>query len=232
MIPMEGSAMRLKRLSQIVMLAALSSSCSYVLDSVLAPFAPDFLPTLGDVAGGIQVGNVVAPASTPASIDEEGEQQSWSMDYAMYVYRSEESPYAGMELVGRSFLANAAWVWTGYEATVETVYDAYGVPLYDEIVPSYPTYDFTLTAGYDAATGIVNEEATSAAFIDTTAPSGTLYYRLARVTLYRNVWDTTLTLNTYDENGVVTGSREQDVTEWDYSLSPSASGWASITNTP
>lgn len=212
--------------------ALISSSCSYVLDSVLAPFAPDFTPTLRDAAGGVEVVDDVVVATAQPSDESYGEPVSWSMPYALYVFRSASSPYGGMELVARKYLDNAAVSRTGQRPYVAITYDWDGDPLYDTIEWEHPVYDFTLAAGSDAD-GVVNAIAgTDPAWLDAAAPLGESFYRLSRVWLYRSVTETTLELNIYDSDGTVTSTSDETVYEISYSLSSSTSGWASVVNEP
>jgi hypothetical protein len=221
--------MRLKHNVLVLVLAALASSCSYLLDSVLAPFAPDFLPELSDVPGGVAVRSDIVPTAKPCDTDMWGP-TSWDMPYALYVFRSGISPYDGMRLVARYYLDNAAVVFTGQDARVETVYDS-GKPQSDHIVLSHPLYDYALTEGYDVLDELENAIVDDDTFIDASAPPGQLYYRLSKIWLYRTVTKVTFTLNSYSA-GVVTGTYKETATEISYSLSSSVSGWASIANTP
>ena len=92
-------------------------------------------------------------------------------------------------------------------------------------------YDFRLVAGTDAY-GVENAAAgSSGTYTDRSAPDGELFYRLSRITLYRSVTETELTLYSYTE-GNITGETKQKVTEISYSLAPSTSGWATIVNAP
>lgn len=224
--------MRWKALWLAAACAFSAASCSYVLDSVLAPFAPDFTPTLRDAAEGVEVidGEIIAmPQPDDYSY---GEPVSWSMPYALYVFRSATSPYDGLELIARKYLANAAISRIGQTPYVETTYDMDGDALYDSLAWDYPEYDFTLTDGLDSA-GVVNAIAgTDDSWLDEGAPEGESYYRLSRVWLYRSVTELTLELNEYDSNGLVTSTDEVTEIEISYYLSSSTSGWASVVNEP
>lgn len=225
-------SMRMQRGMLAIALCSLLGSCSYVLDTALAPFAPDFLPRLQKVPTGVEVGPYMGPADKPSDYDKDMKQTSWSMPYAMYIFRSEISPYDGMRLVGRSYLPEAARAWTGQSYRVVTHYNRNHIRDYDYVETRYPVYDFTLVPGYDAAHNLYNRIVGSSTFVDTTAPAGDLYYRMSHITLYRSVSVRKLKLNYYDSEGKVTGSSEQSVTNISYSLEPSSSGWAVIRHEP
>ena len=141
------------------------TSCSNVINMVMAPFAPDFEPTIQVKKDGAHVICTLDTNKVYSNVDPE----SWTQGYAVYVWRSTTNPYQDYELVARVYNSSAIGSYTGYSK--------------NENGTVYVTYDYTLDTSDDLN---IQYRGGKMEVIDATPLSTTCYYRLSNLTLERS----------------------------------------------
>lgn len=153
----------------LLLFVGVFTSCSNVINMVMAPFAPDFEPTIQVDEKGAHISCTLDTNKDYSKTDPE----SWSLGYAVYVWRSTTNPYQDYELVARVYNPSAIGSYTGYSTTEDgTVY-----------VP----YDYSLDTSDDLN---IQYSGGNMEIIDPTPLSKTCYYRLSNITLERTHTET------------------------------------------
>ncbi len=197
----------------VLSLSLLFASCSNVLNVVISPFAPDFLPEAH-----AENGSVLIPLSLSSEREYTDDAGSWETDYAWYVYRSQISPYQGMDLVGRLYRPGALGVYTDIRHRLASDEDG------DQyIATTYSDKDFSLSRLNASGSETVQNQNSNASsyFIDENAPRTTLYYRVSKVRLRKEVTEREFTIS----------DSKTTVTDVEYSLEHTeTSGWTAAEN--
>ncbi len=144
------------------------TSCSFVLNAALIPFAPKFTPQIEMSDEGAKIYYSLSFEKNVSKDDS----QDWSRDYAYYIWRSTENPYNNFKLIKRVYISSAVGVYEGYYTTDEG--------------KKYKKYDFTLP---EDAPDIPYEEKLNLSYssdgyiVDKKALDCTCYYRVSKITL-------------------------------------------------
>ena len=136
---------------------------------IMAPFAPDFEPTIQVDEKGAHISCTLDTIKNYSKTDPE----SWTLGYAVYVWRSTTNPYQDYELVARVYNPSAAIVHYGYSTTEDGKVDV--------------TYDYTLDTSDALNKAYIGG---NMEVIDPTPLSTTCYYRLSNITLERSHTET------------------------------------------
>ncbi|MCR4742040.1 MAG: hypothetical protein K5866_04110 [Treponema sp.] len=138
------------------------TSCSNVINMIMAPFAPDFEPTVKVAKDGAHV----ICSLDINKVYSETDPKEWEQGYAVYVWRSTTNPYQDYELVARVYNSSAIGNYTGYTSS--------------ENGTSYVSYDYTLDTSDELN---IMYKGGNMDLLDITPLSTTCYYRTSVLTL-------------------------------------------------
>ncbi|MCQ2592753.1 MAG: hypothetical protein MJ188_08200 [Treponema sp.] len=180
-------------------LVFLCTSCSQVLNALIIPFAPSFVPKVeyDDIKGAI-----ISYDFDIEKHKDKDEPRDWNMGYACYIWRSTTSPYADFELIYRVYNPNAVGKYTGHNSEGESVE-------YDFRLPD-DTY--TRTKNVRCQLAAYNDKTAKGFVTDVEATKRTCYYRISKIKLTSDYY--------YNE--------DEGYSTLSYSLSDDTSGWATV----
>lgn len=136
------------------------NSCSHLLNELIIPFAPDFLPEMEETSGGTKISYSISSEKNYAK-----DKKSYKRDYAFYIWRSTIGPYDKYDLIARIYIPGASAVYYGYDTDGKQT-----------------KYDFTIPND-DINISCNKSGTTSGTFLDRKSLSKTCYYRVTKITL-------------------------------------------------
>lgn len=148
----------------ILFIFPLFTSCSFLLNYTVAPGAATEQPNVY-----VQGNTVYVSFSSFTNAQETTNETtgSWKQKYAYYIYRSEDDPYSGYQLIGRLYSPSSATLFSGIN-----------------LLGHNEQYDFSLSNNYDNGIQTIAKTSNTPVFYDTTAPHGKkLYYRTVLINL-------------------------------------------------
>lgn len=146
------------------------SSCSYLLNMALIPFAPDFVPEIEMTSDGAKIYYTLSTEKRVSKDDS----QDWERDYAYYIWRSTENPYNNFELIKRVYISELSQTYTGYTKNKSNS------------KKDTHTYDFRIpeeSSSTPEGERINLKFSSNGYIIDKTPLTRTCYYRVSKITL-------------------------------------------------